>query len=172
MMTSEPPVPSSEEPVGARPVLPSGIEAGIVGGAAVAAVFLIRDLLAGAPLQTPSVLGTLMFDGPEAARAVVSAPGAAIAYNAVHFACWVIVGSLGSVLMRRVEASATNWHLPWIAVGLLTVGCLLGSLRATTAGLPPLHLWIGTIAGVVAMSWFLAWRHPQAMKHIRSMGGE
>jgi hypothetical protein len=172
MMTSEPPVPSSEEPVGARPVLPSGIEAGIVGGAAVAAVFLIRDMLTGAPLQTPSVLGTLMLQGPDAARLVVSEPGAATAYNAVHFACWVIVGSLGSVLMRRVEASASNWYLPWIAAGLLTVGCLLGSLRATAAGLPPLHLWIGTIAGFVTMAWFLGWRHPQAMKRIRSMGGD
>ena len=170
MTTSEPPVPSSEEPIGARPVLPSGIEAGIVGGVAVAAVFLIRDLLAGAPMQTPSVLGTLMFQGPEAARGVVSAPGAAIAYNALHFALWLLVGSLGIVLMRQVEESAHNWFRPWIAAGLLAVACSTASLRASAAGLPQLHLWLGTFVGVAAMGWFLGWRHPRAMQRIRRMG--
>jgi hypothetical protein len=171
MSASQPPVPSSEEPIGARPVLPSGIEAGLVAGAAVALVFLIRDFLAGAPMQTPSVLGTLMTQGPDAARTVVSAPGAAIAYNAVHFSFWVVAGSIGIVLMRQVEASATNWYRPWIAAALLTVGCILASLRASAVGLPQLHIWLGTIVGVAVMAWFLGWRHPHAMQRIRHMGG-
>ena len=171
MTSSEPPIPSSEEPTGASPVLPSGIEAGLVGGAAVSAVILIRDLLEGAPMQTPSVLGTLMFQGPEAARDVVSAPGAAIAYNAIHFGVWVLAGSIGSALMRQVEASVSNWYRPWVATGLLTLVCVFASQRASAAGLPQLHLWLGTIAGVAAMSWFLGWRHPRAMQRIRSMGG-
>ena len=172
MNHSEPPVPSSSDPIGARPVLPSGIEAGLLGGAAVALVFLARDLLAGAPMQTPSVLGSLMLQGPEAARTVTSAAGAAIAFNAVHFALWVLAGSVGSVLMRQVEASAANWYRPWVAACLLAVGCAFASARASAAGLPQLHLWLGTLVGVATMGWFLGWRHPRAMQRIRRMGGE
>jgi hypothetical protein len=170
MTSTESPVPSSEEPTGARPVLPSGIEAGLVGGTVAAVVILLRDLVAGAAMQTPSVLGTLMVQGPEAARMIVSAPGAAIAYNAVHFTVWVMLGSLGSVLMRQVEASATNWYRPWVAVGLLAIGCVIASQWASATGLPQLHLWLGTLMGVAAMSWFLGWRHPRAMQRIRRMG--
>ena len=172
MNSSEPPVPSSSDPVGSRPVLPSGIEAGLLGGAAVAIIFLVRDLLAGTPMQTPSVLGTLMLQGPEAARTVTSAAGAAIAYNAVHFAAWVLAGSFGIVLMRQVEASASNWYRPWVAVCLLTAGCMLASARASAAGLPRMHLWLGTLAGIAAMGWFLGWCHPRAMRRIRQMGVE
>ena len=172
MTSSEPPVPSSEEPTGARPVLPSGIEAGLVGGAVVAVVFLIRDLFAGAPMQTPSVLGTLMLQGVDAARTVVSAPGAAIAYNAVHFAVWTLAGSLGSLLMRQVEASASNWYRPWVAAGVLAIACAFASQRSAAAGLPQLHLYFGTLVGIAAMGTFLGWRYPGAMQSIRRMGGE
>ncbi|MBW2287294.1 MAG: hypothetical protein JRG90_05660, partial [Deltaproteobacteria bacterium] len=112
-------------------MLPSGIEAGLLAGAAVAVIFLARDLLAGAPMQTPSVLGTLMLQGPEAARTVTYAVGAAIAYNAIHFAVWVLAGTYGNLLMHQVEASASNWYRPWVAACLLTVGCVLASTRAS-----------------------------------------
>ena len=172
MNSPEAPVPSKSEPTGARPVLPSGIEAGLLGGAAVAVTFLARDLLAGTPMQTPSILGTLMLQGPEAAQTVTSAVGPALAYNAVHFAVWILAGSVGIVLMRQVEASASNWYRPWVAACLLTVGCVLASTRASSAGLPQLHLWLGTLVGVASMGWFLGWRHPRAMQRIRRMGGE
>jgi hypothetical protein len=172
MNSPESPVPSKSEPHGARPVLPSGIEAGVLGGAAVAIVFLARDLLVGIPMHTPSVLGTLMLEGADAARTVTSAPGPAIAYNAVHFTVWVVAGSIGIVLMRQVEASASNWYRPWVAACLLTVGCVLASARASAAALPQLHLWLGTLVGVGVMGWFLGWRHPRAMKRIRQMGGD
>jgi hypothetical protein len=47
-------------------VLPEGAEVGLIGGLAV--VFLARDLAAGHWLHTPSVLGTLLFYRPVAAR--------------------------------------------------------------------------------------------------------
>lgn len=171
MTSSEPPVPSDQEPVGERPVLPTGIEAGIVGGLGVGAVILARDVLAGAPLETPSVLGLLLFQGPDSARGAVSAPGAAIAYNVVHFGLWVLAGSIATALMRQVDRSAANWYRPWVAAGLLFAGVLFASQRAAATGLPQLHLWLGTISGVGAMAVFLGWRYPTAMRRVRRMGG-
>jgi hypothetical protein len=79
---------------------------------------------------------------------------------------------LSIVLMRQVEASPSNWYKPWVAACLLTVGCVLASTRASAAGLPQVHLWLGTIVGVATMGCFLGWRHPRAMRRIRQMGGE
>jgi hypothetical protein len=172
MSSSERPVPSSSEPTGARPVLPTGIEAGLLGGAAVAIIFFARDMLEGAPMRTPSVLGTLMLEGPEAAMTVTSAAGPAIAYNAVHFAVWVLAGSIGHLLMRQVEAAAANWYRPWVAAGVLSVASVLASARASAAGLPQMHLWLGTLVGIAVIGWFLGWRHPLAMRRVRQMGGE
>lgn len=172
MVSSEPPIGSEDEPIEPRPVLPSGIEAGLVGGFAVLVVFLIRDLLAGAPLQTPSVLGTLLIVGPDAAITVVSAPGAAIAYNVIHFAAWILIGSVGNVLMWRVEESASNWYQPWIAVSALLLGCVAIDSWASGAGLSRLHLWLGAAVGIAATGLFLGWRHPRAMNRARGLAGE
>jgi hypothetical protein len=49
-------------------MLPEGLEAGLVGAFAVVAVYLMRDVATGEPLNTPSVLGTLLFEGLDAAR--------------------------------------------------------------------------------------------------------
>jgi hypothetical protein len=135
-------------------------------------VFFVRDLIAGAPIQTPSMLGTLLFEGPEAARAAVSAGGAAIAFNFIHFAIWVATGAVGGVLMRRVEASAENWFWPWLAVGTLLLLSVLASLRAAVAGLTQLQVLPGMLVGLAAMGSFLAWRYPLAMRRVRRMGAD
>jgi hypothetical protein len=170
MTSSETPVPSRQEPSGSRPVLPSGIEAGLVGGLAVIVVFFVRELLAGAPMQTPEMLGTLMFDGPEAARAAVTASGAAAAYNAVHFALWVLTGALGSVLMRQVEAARRNWYRPCLGVAVLILLSGLASMRAAAAGLTMLWILPGMLVGIAAMGAFLCWRYPLAARRIRELG--
>jgi hypothetical protein len=155
-----------------RPVLPSGIEAGVISGLAVSAVFLIRDVMAGEPLHTPSVLGTLLFEGLDAARNVRTAPGEAAAYNLVHFAMWLIVGSLGTSLMRLVERSVLSWYTPYLALLVLVLSGAALDAWVSETGLTRSHLWLGGLAGTVALALFLAWRHPDAARMIRRFGRE
>jgi hypothetical protein len=125
MGSPESPFETDGHPIEPHSVLPSGIEAGLFGGFTVIAVFLIGDMLGGEPLRTPSVLGVLLLEGVEAARGIDSAPGAAAAYNFVHFAAWIVVGSLGTHLMHRVEKSASNWYLPYVALTVFLLGFLV-----------------------------------------------
>jgi hypothetical protein len=170
MDSSESPFESGGHPIEPNPVLPSGIEAGLFGGFTVIAVFLIGDALGGEPLHTPSVLGTLMIEGVEAARNVDSAPGAAAAYNFVHFAAWMLVGSLAILMMQRVEKSAASWYLPYIALAVFLLGCFALDVAVSETGLVRLHLWLGGLAGALAVAIFMGWRHPHAMARALRFG--
>jgi len=151
-------------------MLPEGLEAGFAGAFAVVAVYLMRDMAIGEPLNTPSVLGTLLFEGLDAAREVRSAPGAAAAYNALHLSVWTAFGFLLSSLMSLVE-KAPKWRLlPWAAgvCSLLTMVALDLWVGETDLARP--HLWLGGLAGLVSMVAYLAWRHPRAMAHLVGRG--
>ncbi len=144
-------------------VLPEGIEAGLVGAVAVAAVFLVRDVWLGDPLRTPAVLGTLLLEGATAVRTQGPVAGAAVVYHAFHFLAWTALGFVGAALMARVERTRARWLLP-IAGLLALVPLFAFDAYATTAHLERLHLWVGGLTGIVAMGAFLAWRHPDALR--------
>jgi hypothetical protein len=151
-------------------VLPSGIEAGLAGGLAVAGVFLVRDLWVGAPLHTPSVLGTLLFDGLAAARGTTWNPGAAAAYNAVHFGLWMVAGFVGAYAMRRADERAADWRLPYLLLAALLLSYAALDAWVRDTGIGRSHLWLGGLAGAGGLLAFLAWRYPGAWARMKGFG--
>jgi hypothetical protein len=148
-------------------VLPEGLEAGLIAGIAVAAVFFVRDAWIGEPFHTPSVLGTLLFEGFDAARDVRSSPAAAGGYHLVHFASWTLVGFLASYLARQVERGRGSRFLPFAAAGALVLALLGIDALVIRTGLTRPHLWLGGLAGFCALTAYLAWRHPGAVARVR-----
>jgi hypothetical protein len=176
MSSSEPPIEAPIEPperrIEPRPVLPSAIEAGLVAGLVVAGLFLVRDLLAGTPLQTPSALGTLLLEGSDAARIVVWAPAAAVVFHTLHFMLWAFVGGITVVLVHRVDRTPAGWYWPWVAAGVVFLCCIAFDAWAANSGLPRLHLWLGSVAGFGALALFIGWRHPHAMARVRGISAD
>jgi hypothetical protein len=89
-----------------------GVVAGIIGATAVAVWFLIVDSVAGHPLYTPRVLGTALFSvlGP------LGGEGPAVhivAYTIFHYAAFILVGVIASVVVRWAERE------PAVLAGLL-----------------------------------------------------
>jgi hypothetical protein len=144
-------------------VLPEGVEAGLIGGLVVAAVFFVRDVWIGEALHTPSLLGTLLISGGDAVRARTPIAGAAALYHAFHFLAWVALGFAGSALMAHAERTRTRW-LPLLAALLALVPLAVLDVYVRTAQLERMHLWLGGLAGILAMGAFLAWRHPGALR--------
>jgi hypothetical protein len=145
-------------------VVPEGLEAGLLAGLAVASVHAIRDWMAGSWLYTPSVLGTLLLEGPETVSRGFAAPDAAALYNLVHFAGWASIGFVAVFLVSRNESDPGR--LRRILLGLsfaLVAGAAAFDLWVSQSTLGRLHLWLGSLAGSLTLLGFLVWRHPQGL---------
>lgn len=162
--------PQPSEDRGADLALPEGLEAGLASGIAVVVVYLLHDLAsAGDWLYTPTVLGTLLRSGADAAGMVVAdptaaEPGVAALYHAVHFSAWTVAGFVGASLVRLAERRPELRFIPVLcAVSLIAFFFALdGEVRAT--GLGRLHLWAGGLVGAAAGIAVLMWRHPGSMR--------
>ncbi len=81
-------------------VLTEATDAGFIGASTVAIWFLIRDLLAGHPLRTPSVLGQLFLLGEPHPDVQGLVFGAIVLYTGVHFIVFVLFAFLVALLVR------------------------------------------------------------------------
>lgn len=76
-----------------------GLTAGILGALAVAAMYLVIDLVNGRPLATPNLLGQVVLFR-QAAPVEAIQPSAVIAYTIAHIAVFAAVGLLAARLVR------------------------------------------------------------------------
>lgn len=84
-------------------VFSEGILVGLAGAAAVAVWFLVLDLVAGAPLRTPALLGAVLFDGLRDPAALTITPGIVLKYTAVHGLAFLIFGVAIAGLFELAE---------------------------------------------------------------------
>lgn len=146
-------------PYGAR-VWREGFVAGLWGAAGVALWFFVLDLVAGAPLATPHMLGRVLFSVLGAETEI--APWVYTAgYTGVHIAAFVLFGIVLSVV---VEAST---RIPGVLAGLLLVFVVMqcGFFGLTLlfehspewTGLPWYHVTAANLFAAALMGQYL-WR--------------
>ena len=149
--------------------LPEGIEVGLIGALAVVAVYLVHDLTTPDWLFTPTVLGTLLFAGRDAASMVVAdptaaEPGVAAIFHFVHFGAWMIAGFVASALVKLAERRPEMRFLPLFAFATLIVLFFALDADVDATGIGRLHLWAGGLAGALATAAYLLWRHPTVLR--------
>ena len=81
-------------------LLSEATDAGFLGGSAVALWFLVRDLLAGHPLRTPSVLGQFFILGEPHPDVQGTVFAGVVLYTGVHFIVFVLFGLVVAGLVR------------------------------------------------------------------------
>jgi hypothetical protein len=84
-------------------VIREGAVAGLIGAAVVAVMFLVLDVIQGTPLQTPAILGAVIFHGARDPHAVTVALGPVLAYTAAHGLAFVAVGLVAASLVAGAE---------------------------------------------------------------------
>lgn len=157
-------------PASRHSVFSEGTDTGILGGLIVALWFLVLDVLAGQPLQTPNILGQVLLfrDGsPDTSRLVF---GAILMYTVVHFAAFALVG-MGVVALVHLGIREPAWRYAMLPIFLAFEVMFYGMLQALMEGSHEMFpFWTVLIANTLAavgMGYFLWNRHPDLRRSIR-----
>jgi hypothetical protein len=147
-----------------------GTYAGAIGGTVVAVWFLILDLLQGHPLRTPSVLGQVLLFGRNTPDLAAVDFGAVIAYTAVHFGAFLLLG-IGLVRLVRWAASESIVRYALLQVFLVFevffYGLLMLASEATRALFPFWTVLIANTLAALAMGIYLWRMHPEFRRLLR-----
>lgn len=143
-----------------------GVAAGILGGLTVAVLFLVRDLLLGVPLLTPSVLGQVVLQGVTVPVTDRALSGAVAAYTGVHFALFIIFG----LLLAGAARVATTQPALRFALAMLFIffefffsGVAYMYFEATQALFPLGLVLLANLVAAGVMAFYL-WRHHPALR--------
>jgi hypothetical protein len=113
----------------AADVLYDAFFSGAIGGSLVAIFFLFIDLARAEPLFTPSLMGSVLFAGADAARVSGVHLDMVALYTGFHFASFGALGLLASLVVHEVELHSKH---PALLLGVLFV--LFESAIALVAG--------------------------------------
>lgn len=80
----------------------SAFYGGAIGGSTIALFFLVRDIVIGAPLATPSAMGTAIFSGVVPPLTTEVRLEVVALFSIVHFAAFGAISTLAALLLGRV----------------------------------------------------------------------
>jgi hypothetical protein len=151
-------------PIRPRPrthAIGEGIVVGLIGAGIVMLWFLIVDLLAGTPLNTPALLGAALFDGVGDVRTIEPTARLVAGYTAVHLAGFVGFGlgvaGLFALAEREKRVLALIFLLGACLAVVFLVLCYILSQWLGQAMTPWIFLsghLVGGVAMVVALAYF------------------
>ena len=147
-----------------------GFEAGCIGALVVAVWFLLIDTLQGRPFYTPSLLGTALTRGVEAALASDEvAVGMVYAYTGIHFFLFILFGILVASLVVQYERTPLIGYLLIVAAVVFELAFLVFILAFAAPLLEEIPWWavlVGNLLAAVAMALYFVRRHPE-LREIR-----
>lgn len=163
-------------PLSVATILAEGFITGIIGAGIVAAWFLFLDTTQHEPLYTPSLLGTVLFKGGEAAASHTEIdPGMVAAYTIVHHVAFIAVGIAASFLVTQTE------RVPPLGIALLFLFVFFETafhIFMLAVGQPLLGgiaFWGVAVANLLAaggMAAYLWYRHPRMLMHFNRIWDE
>ena len=141
---------------------------GALGGFSVAAWYLLLDVLAGRPLATPSLLGQVLLLGRTNPVADPIVWSAVVAYTAVHFAAFLVLGALVTWLVFQADKnSLALFALFMLAVTFEVFFYGLVTMLSHGTSLFPAWTVLGANAvAAAAMGGYLIVRHPALRRRL------
>jgi hypothetical protein len=154
-------------------VLYEGILVGLAGAAAVAAWFLVLDLVTATPFRTPALLGAVLFDGLRDPAALTITPTLVLKYTAVHGLAFLIFGWAIAGLFALAERDR---HLLFgvfmlfccFEVAVLAAMMILGAWLLDT--LQPWAILGGNLVAALVMLGLLFRDHHFSLHELRTSG--
>lgn len=145
-------------------LIQEGALVGVLGAVVVAAWFLAYDLAHGAPLYTPSVLGTTLFGG---GGPVVVSAGLVAKYTVVHAVAFVLFGIAVTGLFRLADREPSVIFAAFMLLCCFQVA-FIAILKVTAEWVfDPIPWWSMVVANLLATAGMLTMlfpRHPAAWR--------
>lgn len=137
-----------------------------VGGSVTALFFLIYDEIAGQPLFTPSLLGTVVFTGAEPASVSEVRMDMIAYFTLVHFVGFGILGLGVASLVRSMETLAAHPGIITLFIFLALAAGFFGPAALVFPGLAAevgiLQILSANLLTAASMAVFLRRAHPDA----------
>jgi len=156
-----------------HPVVREGVVAGLLGAAAVAAWFLVVDLIAREPLWTPAALGSALFQGASGPEEVRIALSTVLGYTAIHLGGFLLAGMVAAGLVGQVEKFPPLIFALLLLVVVFEVFFIGLTVALGEWILESLAWWavfLGNLLAAGAMGGYLWRSHPVLQEKLRSGG--
>lgn len=146
-------------------VLREGVVAGLIGAVAVAAWFLLIDVVAGRVFFTPAALGSVVFSGATGPEGVTVGPLMVLGYTGFHLVAFLATGLIAAGI-----AAAAEDRQPYLLFGavllFVTFETFFIGLVAIAANwlldvIPWWSIAVANLIAAAAMGTYLWKRHPQ-----------
>ena len=149
-----------------------GLFTGMIGALAVAVWFLVLDLIAGRPLYTPALLGTILLHGGEAGRQATVAPLEIAAYTAFHLVVFLLVGLALSWMMTLFERFPIMFFVILVLFVCLQLAFFGLNVALGTQLMGELRWWTVVVANLLAATGMVLYqwkRHPGVLKSVEKL---
>lgn len=161
--------PSSVRPLSVGGIVAEGITAGFLAAMAVALLFLVVDLVAGVPFDTPRKLGALLMTGTISTVGVGASASPVALYTLFHFGAFslagIVVAAVVHFTMRRPVALVL-FVILFFAFEVVFTGFVAYLDVQSVGGLTPWQVAAGNIVASLAMAAFFAYKYPR----LRNLG--
>lgn len=151
-------------------ILEDGFFCGVIGAGVVALWYLILDTIAGRPLFTPSLLGSLLFQKNAALGNITVQPSIVAWYSAVHAFTFLVVGMVAAWLAAQFERFPTVGIAMLFLFVIFETAFFIFALAVGKSILGTLGLWTIAVANLLAslaMAAYLWWKHPSAVRNMQ-----
>lgn len=155
---------------GTRSFVYESLSVGLLGAATVAIWFFLVDLVSGAPLQTPGILGSAVFLGittPD--EAVINATTVGF-YSLLHGAVFFLVGIGTTVLVKAADRTPSILAL-FVPLTVVLQALFIGGVAIVAQFLLGAIAWWAVLGGNLVASFLmgslLLYWHPVTAKRLR-----
>lgn len=141
-----------------------------IGGGTLGLFFFVVDAIAGQPLHTPMVLGSILFQGTAAAQVGEVDINIVAGYTFVHFAAFAVIGVFASLLAHAADHAEDPATLVAIGIFGLELASFVGLAFVFPGAISELGVARIALANVLAggcIAWYLVryrhrleWREP------------
>ncbi len=164
-----PPAGATEAAGSFAQVAEDGLFSGMIGALTVAIWFLILDILSGRPLYTPSLLGKVLFQRPDALTDPSIDPAMVVVYTGVHMAVFIAIGMGAAKLISASEKVPAMGILLLFLFVIFEAIFFVYSFAMGGQLVGTLGTWAVVVANILAaggMAFYFLKRHPMAAASI------